>query len=79
MTILEQPIPVAWQRKHGIAAARKGCTCDICSKAKREHGRPGRLRRYAARQQRPGDEMCLLCLCWFHPKGIVRHEMNCRG
>lgn len=71
--------PACQTRQHGIAASRKGCTCDICNEAKREHNSRPRIRSYRRRDRREGDVMCVSCCCWFHPKGVTKHEDACHG
>jgi len=65
--------------QHGLAAYNKGHRCDDCKAAKRAKSALLRSRHYMQRERVEGDHMCAFCCCWFHPKGINRHEQACQG
>ena len=64
--------------QHRIAAYNRGCRCDDCKAAKSKKARQKRCRQYLLRERVEGDRMCAFCCCWFHPKGIDRHEQACQ-
>ncbi len=66
-------------RQHGIGSYNKGCKCDECLAACRRKSRARCRRTYQSRERRPDDVMCVSCCCWFHEKGISRHEAVCDG
>lgn len=67
------------QKQHRVASYNSGCRCTHCGEANRSASRGRRRRVYRARERREGDVMCVSCCCWFHPKGVVRHEAVCQG
>lgn len=66
--------------QHGIATAQHtGCRCDSCCEAILMKGRRIRHERHRKRRPQPGWKSCVLCGCYFHPKGLGSHELRCQG